>query len=44
MDYKEFEKMLPEIEDELKEVYKCYLLDYEGGKNTKGYQIRRMEE
>ena len=41
---KEFEKMLPEIEDELKEVYKCYILDYEGGKNTKGYQIRRMEE
>lgn len=41
---KEFEKMLPEIEDELKEVYKCYLLDYEGGKNSKGLQIRKMEE
>ena len=41
---KEFDKMLPEIEDELKEVYKCYLLDYEGNKNTKGYQIRLMEE
>lgn len=40
---KEFDKMLPEIEDELKEVYKCYLLDYEGGKNSKGYQIKLME-
>lgn len=41
---KEFDKMLPEIEDELKEVYKCYLLDYEGKGNSKGYQIRLMGE
>lgn len=41
---KEFEKMLPEIEDELKEVYKCYLFEYEGKGNTKGLQIRLMEE
>lgn len=40
----DFDKMKPEIEDELKEVYKCYLLDYEGGKNSKGYQIRLIEE
>ena len=41
---KDFDKMLPEIEDELKEVYKCYLLEYQGNRNTKGYQIRLMEE
>ena len=40
---KEFDKMLPEIEDELKEIYKCNLYDYEGIKNTKGLQIRLME-
>ena len=41
---KDFEKMLPEIEDELKEVYKCYLYEYEGNRNTKGLQIRLMGE
>jgi len=41
---KDFKNMLPEIEDELKEVYKCYLLEYQGSKNSKGYQIRLMEE
>lgn len=41
---KDFKNMLPEIEDELKEVYKCWLLDYEGKGNSKGYQIRLMGE
>ena len=41
---KQFEKILPEIEDELKEVYKCYLLTYDGGKNSKNLQIKRIED
>ena len=41
---KNFDDLVPEIKDELEEVYKCWLFEYEKGKNTKGFQIRKMND
>ncbi len=41
---KDFDKMLEEIQDEIESTYKYYFYEYEGKKNGKGFQIRKMEE
>ena len=41
---KHFDNLVPEIKDELEETYHCWLFDYDQGKNTKGFQMRKMDE
>lgn len=41
---KDFENLLPEIKDEIESTYKYWFLEYEGKKNGKGFQVRKMDE